>query len=183
MFKKVIFTENGLTEKGVFSQKLPFGINRPLATYVRFTFYFSGMSDTSGFLLKTADGQIIRFNFYEEAAPITCKAFASLLPFARTFFHARVSGQEIWVDNAHEIDIIQENASVFTEPGEIVLGPLKPLRNKVPKCIGIYYGEGKGLDAGNIFGKVWEEDLPKLKLLGEKIWKEGAQELAFEKMP
>jgi len=135
-----------------------------------------------GFIIKTSDQQIIRFQFYNDAAPITSTAFAQLLPFTRTFLHARISGQEIWVDNAHEIDIIQENASVFTEPGEIVLGPIKPIRNKIPKCIGIYYGEGKGLDCGNIFGKVLEEDLPKLKMLGEKIWREGAQELTFEKM-
>jgi hypothetical protein len=30
--------------------------------------------------------------------------------------YAGISGQEIWIDNAIEPDIIQENASVFTAP-------------------------------------------------------------------
>lgn len=132
-----------------------------------------------GFIIKTPDQKVIRFNYYYEAAPVTVAAFAKALPFTRTFFHARVSGQEIWIDNALRLDIIQENASVFTEPGEIVLGPLKPVRAKTSNCIGIYYGEGKGLDCCNIFGKVVDEDLSLLKALGEEIWKMGAQELTF----
>jgi hypothetical protein len=134
----------------------------------------------TGFTIKTQDKQTIRFNYYLEDAPITTKAFADALPFTRTFFHARISGQEIWIDNAPEIDIIQANASVFTTPGEIVLGLLKPARNKTAKCLGIYYGEGKGLDGCNIFGKVFAEDMPMLKKLGDDIWKHGCQELLFD---
>ena len=134
----------------------------------------------SDFLIKTKDNQIIRFQLYVDASPITSAAFIKALPFSRTFIHARVSGQEIWTDDGINLDIIQENSSVFTVPGEIVSGPLKPSRNKTSNCIGIYYGEGKGLDGCNIFGKVFNEDLPKLKVLGEKIWKHGEQQLAFE---
>jgi len=135
-----------------------------------------------GFILKTSDGQMIRFKFYSEEAPVTCAAFAQLLPFTRIFFHARVSGQEIWIDNAPPLDIIQENASVFTEPGEVVYGPLKPKRTKTSNCMGIYYGEGRGLDCCNIFAKVFDEDLALLKAVGDIIWKNGVQELAFEKL-
>jgi len=133
-----------------------------------------------GFTIRTKNNEVIRFKLYFNEAPQTANAFAQTLPFSKTFFHARVSGQEIWADNAHEIDVIQENASVFTAPGEIVLGPVNPLRNKTSKCIGIYYGEGKGLDACNIFGSVYDEDLELLKNLGNQIWKQGAQELIFE---
>jgi hypothetical protein len=77
-------------------------------------------------------------------------------------------------------DIIQENASVFTEPGEIVIGLLKPARAKTSKCLGIYYGEGKGVDCCNIFGKVFDEDLLLLKKLGDEIWQHGSQWLTFE---
>lgn len=135
-----------------------------------------------GFIIRTADKKIIRFKFYQEEAPVTCEAFAAFLPFKRTFIHARVSGQEIWVDNAPPLDIIQENASVFTLPGEVVLGPLKPLRAKTSNCMGIYYGEGKGLDCCNIFAKVFEEDMDLLRALGDEIWKSGPQELTFEKL-
>jgi hypothetical protein len=135
-----------------------------------------------GFLIRTEDNQVIRFEFYQSAAPITSKAFAQILPFAEFFFHAKISGQEIWIDNAPELFIIQENASVFAEPGEIVIGPKNLPRNKVAGFMGIFYGEGKLLDAGNIFGKVFEDDMSLLKTLGENIWRKGAQKLFFEKM-
>lgn len=137
---------------------------------------------TNGFTLTTTTGIIIRFRFYNNEAPITSGAFAALLPFSLTFFHARVSGQEIWVDKVPVLDIIQENASVFTMPGEVVYGPLKPARTKTTNCMGIYYGEGRGLDCANIFAKVFEEDMDKLVVLGNEIWKQGEQELMFEKL-
>jgi hypothetical protein len=133
------------------------------------------------FKIITADNEVIRFHVYEDTAPVTSAAFMKTLPFTKTFFHARISGQEIWIDDAPVLDIIQENASVFTEPGEIVLGPLKPSRAKTSKCLGIYYGEGKGLDCCNIFGKVFPADLQKLQALGDKIWRQGMQSITFEK--
>ena len=136
-----------------------------------------------GFTIRTKDNQIMRFNYYLEEAPVSCAAFDAVLPFTLAFYHARTSGQEFWIANAFNFDIIQENASVFTEPGEIVLGPMKPLRAKAGGGgIGVYYGEGKGLDAANIFGKVFPEDIEVLKSLGEKIWKQGEQQLTFEKL-
>lgn len=134
----------------------------------------------NGFCIITPDSRTIRFRYYTEAAPITSEAFAGLLPFTRTFFHARVSGQEIWTNDSPHLDIVQENASVFVEEGEAVFGPTKPERTKTANCMGIYYGEGKGLDAGNIFAKVVEEDLLLLKELGDTIWKRGAKELHFQ---
>lgn len=136
----------------------------------------------TGFILKTADNQIIRFRFYLKDAPLTCQAFTDLLPFKRTFLQARTSGQEIWIDDAPSLDIIQENASVFVEPGEVVFGPLRPYRVKTSNCMGIYYGEGRGLDSCNIFARVVDEDVLLLKALGELIWKEGTQEITFEKL-
>lgn len=136
----------------------------------------------TAFQIKTPDNQHIRFRLYSTDAPATSEAFTSVLPFSRLFFHARVSGREIWIDNAPQLDIAQENASVFAEPGEIVIAPVKPARNKITGCIGIFYGEGKLLDCGNIFGKVWAEDLPLLEALGDKIWRQGALELTFEQL-
>lgn len=60
---------------------------------------------------------------------------------------------------------------------------MKPTRAPAMNgSLGIYYGEGKGLDAANIFAKVFDEDLPLLQALGEQIWKQGEQVLRFEKM-
>jgi hypothetical protein len=125
----------------------------------------------------TQDKQEIRFACYTTDAPVTSEAFLSSLPFTRTFHHARTSGLEIWIDDVPKLDIIQENASIFTEPGEVVFGPSNPKRTKTAGCFGIYYGEGKGLDACNIFAKVVDADLQKLKDLGNSIWKNGSQEL------
>ena len=132
-----------------------------------------------GFKITTLDNQEIRFEFYTDVAPITTNAFIQILPFTRTFHHARVSGQEIWIDDVPKLDIIQENASVFTEPGEVVVGPMKPTRTKTANCFGIYYGLGKGLDACNIFAKVMDSDKQKLIELGNNIWKNGSQELTI----
>ncbi len=133
-----------------------------------------------GFKLTTADQQEIHFAYYLTEAPVTAKDFHTLLPFTKTFYHARVSGQEIWIDNVPSLDIIQENASVFTEAGEVVFGPTKPARTKTANCFGIYYGEGKGLDAANIFAKVISADFNKIQELGNNIWKNGAQDLVIE---
>lgn len=132
-----------------------------------------------GFKIIPPQGAAIRF-IYLTDAPVTAAAFHMLLPFNRTFMHARVSGMEIWTDDAPKMDVIQENASVFTLPGEVVYAPLKPKRAKTSGCMGIYYGEGKGLDACNIFAKVVEEDLELLKQLGEQIWRGGELMLRFE---
>jgi len=136
----------------------------------------------TGFKLITQEKQTIRFKYYLDVAPVTSKEFSKLLPFTRIFIHARVSGQEIWIDDVPKLDIIQENASVFIVPGEVVFGPLKPIRTKTVNCMGIYYGEGKGLDAANIFAKVVDEDMKQLKKLGEQIWRNGEQELTFKEL-
>lgn len=132
------------------------------------------------FLVLTVSGLTIRFRLYWEEAPVTCRAFLALLPFARAFVHARVSGQEIWIDDAPPLDIIQENASVFTEPGEVVYGPVHPRRVKTSNCMGIYYGPGQGLDCCNIFARVYDEDARLLLTLGTEIWIGGVRQLTFE---
>jgi hypothetical protein len=59
---------------------------------------------------------------------------------------------------------------------------MKPVRAKTANCLGIYYGEGKGLDACNIFARVAEADLQKLTELGNEVWKNGGRELKLELM-
>lgn len=133
-----------------------------------------------GFRILTPENQVIRFIYYQDKAPMTCKSFESALPFERVLYHARVSGLEIWTENGPKLDLPQENASIFAEPGEIVLGPILPERNKIKGCLGIFYGEGRLLDCGNIFGKVVIEDFETLKGLGDSIWRKGGCMLKFE---
>lgn len=136
----------------------------------------------TGFSIQAEGQPVIRFHFYNDSAPRTSEAFWNMLPFSRTFFHARISGQEIWTDDAPKLDIPQENSTVIADPGEIAIGPINPQRNKVAGLMGIFYGDGKLVDGSNIFARVFDEDLPLLKELGEKIWKQGARELKFEKL-
>lgn len=135
-----------------------------------------------GFKIQTTDKQEIHFRYYSKEAPESCRAFEGILPFTRMFFHARVSGNEIWIDDVPEVNVIQENSSVFTLPGEVVLGPHNAKRTKTAGCLGIYYGEGRGLDTCNIFACVEESDRQKLHELGNSIWKNGARELTFSSL-
>lgn len=127
----------------------------------------------TGFKIKTEDGVEIHFQYYLNDAPHTIAAFNAILPFSRIFYHARISGREIWIDDVPSVSVIQENASVFTMPGEVVIGPRLPSRVKTSNCFGIYYGEGRGLDAANIFAIVIPEHAIALAELGESIWKQG----------
>jgi len=136
----------------------------------------------NGFKIVTKDGIEIQFRFYLDEAPVTSQAFQQILPFTRKFYHARVSGHEIWIDDVPPLDIIQENASVFAMPGEVVVGPSKPSRVKTANCFGIYYGDGKGLDAANIFARVIDGDMKKLQELGDRIWKNGPEEMTIESL-
>ncbi len=132
-----------------------------------------------GFIM-TIGTERVRFRYYRDETPVTCAGFESFLPFTRALMHARVSGQEIWTDQSPQLDIIQENSFVFTMPGEVVFGPVKPLRSKTRNNMGIYYGEGKGLDGCNIFARAVAEDMDTLKMIGGNIWKGGVLDATFE---
>ena len=137
------------------------------------------MKKANGFVIQVENFLPIRFEYYWDDAPQTCAAFETCLPTSMKMFQARVSGQEFWTDAAPMLDIPQENASVFTKPGEMVIGPKSATRTSTVCCCGIYYGEGKGLDACNIFACVVEEDRERLAQLGEAIWKNGQMEVRF----
>jgi hypothetical protein len=133
-----------------------------------------------GFRILTPDNQVIRFRYYLPQAAATCRSFEASLPFQQVLFHARVSGLEIWTEDGPKLNLPQENSSIFAAPGEIVLGPILPERNRIRGCLGIFYGEGKLLDCGNIFGKVVEDDFEKLRKVGDTIWRKGGIMLRFE---
>ncbi|CAF1291633.1 unnamed protein product [Didymodactylos carnosus] len=131
-------------------------------------------------VLNVSVDQKIRFELYENSAPITCNTFCSKLPFEIKLLHAKLAGEEIWSPNGPELDIIQENSTIHVEPGEIVIAPINPIRNQIRKCIGIFYGNGKLVDCANVFAKVFPDDINKLKQLGEDIWLNGSKIIRFE---
>jgi len=124
--------------------------------------------------LKTLTGAEIKFKLYTDDAPVTCDAFAKILPLEVDLLHARTSGEELWTPEGPELKIALENATVNIESGEIGIAPIHP-RNKISKCLVVSYGQAKLFDCANIFGQVFKEDESKLKDLGNKIWTEGKQ--------
>lgn len=131
------------------------------------------------FAIRFAEKKEIKFRLYLDKAPFTCDAFWKALPFELKILHAKISGQEIWSPDAPKLNIIQENATIFADAGEVVIAPILPERNKITGCIGIFYGEGKLLDCANVFAKVYEEDLNALKKTGEEIWLNGSRDAQF----
>lgn len=130
--------------------------------------------------LYSTRNETIVFDLYDDMAPNSVSEFVASLPFEVELIHASVSGQEIWTDSTPAWHIPQENASVFTHPGELVIGPTAHPRSRTAGCLGVYYGEGKGLDAANIIGMVAENNRPALLEIGKRVWKNGSEKFRFE---
>ena len=83
----------------------------------------------TGFKLVTKDGVEIHFKFYLDEAPVTCKAFHEDPSFHQGVLSCPCLGHGDSESTTYRaLDIIQENASVFAEPGEVVVGPSRPTR-------------------------------------------------------
>lgn len=121
----------------------------------------------------------IRFRLYETEAPATCRAFIAALPLSVRAVQARFAGEELWIPEGPHLQIIQENATIELKLGELGYAPPNP-RSDVAKSIALVYGEAKLSDCVNVFAIVLDEDLPKLKKLGEEVWLRGARILTFE---
>ncbi|MFA5126958.1 MAG: DUF3830 family protein [Patescibacteria group bacterium] len=130
-------------------------------------------------ILKTSNGKSIRFKLYEKEAPLTCEAFAKILPFQAKAIQAREAGEEIWIPDGPELNMPPENATVHLLMGELGIAP-NYTRNQVARSIAIIYGEAKLHDCVNVFAKVFDEDVKSLKKLGEEIWLKGSQVLTFK---
>ena len=134
----------------------------------------------TGFLIKTSYNDTLRFKFYLDRAPLTCAAFLKSLPFSRGLIHPGFLRKEIWTGKGPEINILPENVFTLMEPGEIAIGSLTTHDTRTSKQLGICYGKSKPIDSYNVFGKVLEEDLHLLKVLGQTIWRYGELNLFFE---
>ncbi len=88
----------------------------------------------TGVKIITEHGQEIKFEFYLDEAPLTSKEFIGYFRLHELFIKSIRTRN--WIDNVPQLDIIQENASVFTIPGEVVFGPTKPIRTKTANCFG-----------------------------------------------
>jgi Protein of unknown function (DUF3830) len=72
----------------------------------------------------TVGGLRFTARFEEAAAPRTCAAFRTLLPFERQIVQARWSGEAAWVPLGNlRLDVPSENATSYPSRGELLFYP------------------------------------------------------------
>jgi hypothetical protein len=132
--------------------------------------------------LKITSG---RFSFsarYEmDRAPLTCAAFAKLLPFRSRIIHVRWSGEAVWVPLGDlQLGVPYENHTSHPAPGEVLLYPggISETEMLIPYG-STFFSSKVGQLAGNHFLTV-REGRERLAELGRVVLWEGAQDLLIE---
>jgi hypothetical protein len=118
----------------------------------------------------------------ETAAPRTCEAFASRLPFESKLVHVRWSGEATWIPLGDlDLGLGTENATCYPAPGQVLLypGPLSETEILLPYG-GTSFASILGPLAGNHFLTI-DAGAEHLRELGETVLWEGAQEIVFER--
>jgi hypothetical protein len=134
-----------------------------------------------GALRITVGRFVYTARFEEEAAPLTCAAFASLLPFRNTIIQARWSGESAWVPlGSFQVGVGFENHTSHPAPGELLLYPGGFSETEILFPYGAtLFASKMGQLAGNHFLTL-VEGREQLAEMGRVILWEGAQEIAFE---
>lgn len=118
----------------------------------------------------------------EEAdAPVTCAAFAKLLPYRQKLIHARWSGEACWIPlGDFKLEVGYENHTSYPAPGEILFYPGGFSETEILFPYGAARFASKlGQLAGNHFLTV-VEGREQLREMGHKVLWEGAQDIVFE---
>jgi Protein of unknown function (DUF3830) len=116
-----------------------------------------------------------------ERAPKTCAAFLARLPFSGQLVQARWSGEAAWIPlGDFDFGVGVENPMGEPAPGQLLLYPAAVSETEIL----FPYGESRfaskhGPLAGNHFITI-VGGAEQLKELGERVLREGAQEIVFE---
>jgi hypothetical protein len=116
-----------------------------------------------------------------ERAPKTCAAFLARLPFSGQLVQARWSGEAAWIPlGDFDFGVGVENPMREPAPGQLLLYPAAVSETEIL----FPYGESRfaskhGPLAGNHFITI-VGGAEQLKELGERVLREGAQEIVFE---
>ncbi len=139
------------------------------------------MSEQPAMLRITAGDAVFLARLEEEAAPQTCAAFRSRLPFSNKIIHVRWSGESCWVPlGAFEFGIGVENATSYPAPGEILLYPGGFSETEILFPYGACcFASKMGQLAGNHFLTVVEGN-DRLREVGVQTLWEGARDIRFE---
>jgi len=119
---------------------------------------------------------------YEEAlAPVTCKKFRGVLPFANKLVQTRWSGEAAWVPLGDlDLGIPVENATSHPSRGDILFYPLGVSETELLLAYGSCCFSSKlGQLAGNHFLTL-VSGLEALPELGRRVLWQGAQPIRIE---
>ena len=119
--------------------------------------------------------------FEEAAAPLTCAAFRTLLPFEKQIVQARWSGEAAWVPLGNlRLDLPLENATSHPSRGDILFYPGGASETELLLTYGSARFAAKvGQLAGNHF-LTMTSGLEALTELGQLVLWKGAQTIRIE---
>jgi hypothetical protein len=119
--------------------------------------------------------------FEEAAAPLTCAAFRTLLPFKKQMVQARWSGEAAWVPLGNlRLDLPSENATSHPSRGDILFYPGGASETELLLAYGSARFAAKvGQLAGNHFLTI-TSGLEALGDLGQLVLLKGAQTILIE---
>jgi len=116
--------------------------------------------------------------FEEAAAPKTCAAFKSLLPYRQKLIHARWSGEACWIPlGDFDLRLGYENHTSFPAPGDMLFYPggISETEILLPYG-GTRFASKMGQLAGNHFITI-TEGRENLAALGTLVLWHGAQDI------
>jgi hypothetical protein len=127
-----------------------------------------------------AGGFTFKAELHENKAPLTCRHFLSLLPYAEKLIHVRWSGEGCWIPLGEtETSLPFENATSFPAPGEMLFYPGGFSETEILLGYGaVCFASKMGQLAGNHFLTI-TEGRENLRALGVKVLWEGAQDIRF----
>src|SRR6266567_3452588 len=130
----------------------------------------------------TAASFVFTARFEQEAAPLTCARFESLLPFRERIIHVRWSGEACWIPLGQlDFGIGHENATSYPAPGQVLLYPGGVSETEILIAYGaVRFASKVGQLAGNHFLTIVEGQ-DQLRPLGELTLWQGAQQIAFDR--